>query len=50
MELALDNIGIDYNQDIFSHMENFIEIYDEIKKKKSKSRGSKGEKPNTSKK
>lgn len=34
--MALENIGVDYNQEIFNHIDGFIEIYDEAKKKKSK--------------
>ena len=50
VQVALENIGINYNQDIYNHIDSFIDIYDEVKKKKSKSRASKAEKQNTSKK
>ena len=36
VEGALENIGVQFNQEIFNHIDNFVEIFDEAKKKKAK--------------
>lgn len=41
VELALDNIGVDFSTEIFNHIEGFVDIFDEAKKKKTKTRTSK---------
>lgn len=39
----MDNIGTDFNLEIFNHIDSFVEIFDEPKKKKMKPRISKTE-------
>lgn len=37
----MENIGVDFNLDIFNYIEGFVDIFDEPKKKKAKNRASK---------
>lgn len=46
VEAALENIGVEFNQEIFNHVDGYVEMYDEAKKKKNKR--SKGEVPPSS--
>lgn len=48
VELALENIGVDFNMEIFNHIDGFMELYDEAKKKKTKGRVNKSENQPTS--
>lgn len=41
----MENIGVDFNTEIFNHIDNFVELYDE-KKKRNKARIAKTETPN----
>jgi hypothetical protein len=42
VETALDNLGVEFNPEIYNHTD-FVEIYDDLKKKKSKTKVNKSD-------